>query len=59
MVLNAFFASDFTGKSSSHTTQAPEGKGSDWKNEKLPTVREDQVQDQLRNLKVHRSVRHG
>ena len=55
-VLNDFFASVFTGKCSSHTTQVAEGKGRDWENEELPTVGEDQVQDHLRNLKVHKSM---
>ncbi|GAB0179904.1 hypothetical protein GRJ2_000455700 [Grus japonensis] len=54
-VLNDFFASVFTGKSLSHTTQVAEGRGRDWGNE-LPTVGEDQVQDHLRNLKVHKSM---
>ncbi|KFV44820.1 hypothetical protein N341_01269, partial [Tyto alba] len=31
-------------------------RGRDWNNEKLPTVGEDQVQDHLRNLKVHKST---
>ncbi|GAB0183835.1 mitochondrial enolase superfamily member 1 [Grus japonensis] len=56
-VLNDFFTSVFTGKCSSHTTQVAEGKGRDWENEELPTVGEDQVQDCLRNLKVHKSMR--
>ncbi|GAB0181458.1 mitochondrial enolase superfamily member 1 [Grus japonensis] len=49
------FASVFTGKCSSHTTQASEGKGRDWENEEPPTV-EDQVREYLRNLKVHKSM---
>ncbi|GAB0203576.1 mitochondrial enolase superfamily member 1 [Grus japonensis] len=55
-VLNDFFASVFTSKGSSHTAQVIEGKGRDWENEELPTVGEDQVQDHLRNLKVHKSM---
>ncbi|GAB0206877.1 mitochondrial enolase superfamily member 1 [Grus japonensis] len=55
-VLNNFFASVFTGKGSSHTTQASEGKGRDWENAELPTVGEDQVREYLRNLKVHKSM---
>lgn len=51
-----FFASVFTGKSSSRTAQAPEGKGRDWENEEPPTTGEDQVQDHLRNLKVHKAM---
>ena len=54
-VLNDFFASVFI-KYSSHTAQVTEGKGRDWENEELPTVGEDQVQDHLRNLKVHKSM---
>ncbi|KFV99544.1 hypothetical protein N327_12032, partial [Fulmarus glacialis] len=30
--------------------------GRDWENEEPPTVGEDQVQDHLRNLKVHKSM---
>ncbi|KFM05090.1 hypothetical protein AS27_03707, partial [Aptenodytes forsteri] len=41
-VLNAFFASVFTGKCSSLTAQAAEGKGGDWENEEPPTVGEHQ-----------------
>ncbi|KFV08917.1 hypothetical protein N340_13153, partial [Tauraco erythrolophus] len=42
-VLNDFFASVFTGKSSSSTAHATEGKGRDWDNEEPPTVGEDEV----------------
>ena len=49
-----FFVSFFTDKCSSHTAHVAEGEGKDWENEKPPTVGEDQVQDHLRNLKVHR-----
>ncbi|GAB0176539.1 mitochondrial enolase superfamily member 1 [Grus japonensis] len=55
-VLNNFFASVFTSKCSSHTTQTSEGKGRDWENEEPPTAGEDQVRDHLRNLKVHKSM---
>ncbi|GAB0204204.1 hypothetical protein GRJ2_002886000 [Grus japonensis] len=55
-VLNDFFASVFTSKCSSHTTQAAEGKGRDWENEEPPTVGGDQVREYLRNLKVHKSM---
>ncbi|GAB0183348.1 mitochondrial enolase superfamily member 1 [Grus japonensis] len=54
-VLNDFFASVFTSKCSSHTTQVTEGRGRDWENAELPTV-EDQVREYLRNLKVHKSM---
>ncbi|GAB0189327.1 mitochondrial enolase superfamily member 1 [Grus japonensis] len=53
-VLNDFFASVFTGKSLSHTTQVTEGR--DWENAELPTVGEAQVREYLRNLKVHKSM---
>ncbi|GAB0207216.1 mitochondrial enolase superfamily member 1 [Grus japonensis] len=53
-VLNDFFASVFTGKGSSHAAQVAEGR--DWENAEPPTVGEDQVQEYLRNLKVHKSV---
>ncbi|GAB0187360.1 mitochondrial enolase superfamily member 1 [Grus japonensis] len=55
-VLNDFFASVFTGKCLSHTARVTEGKDRDWENEEPPTVGEDQVQDHLRNLKVHKSM---
>jgi len=55
-VLNDFFASVFTGKCSSHTTQVTESKGMNWENEEPPTVGEDRVQDHLRNLNVHKSM---
>ncbi|PKU27743.1 rna-directed dna polymerase from mobile element jockey-like [Limosa lapponica baueri] len=55
-LLNNFFASVFTGKGSNHTTQVTKGKNRGSTNEELPTVRENQVQDLLRNLKVHKSM---
>jgi len=55
-VLKGFFASVFSSKCSRHTTQVAEGKGRAWENEELPTVGEGQVQDHLRNLKVHQSM---
>ncbi|PKU30849.1 rna-directed dna polymerase from mobile element jockey-like [Limosa lapponica baueri] len=54
--LNNFFVLVFTGKGSSHTAQVTEGKGRDWENEVPPTVGEGQVLDQLRNMKVHKSM---
>ncbi|GAB0175985.1 mitochondrial enolase superfamily member 1 [Grus japonensis] len=53
-VLNDFFASVFTGQCLSHTAQITEGR--DWENAEPPTVGEDQVQEYLRNLKVHKSM---
>ncbi|GAB0210007.1 hypothetical protein GRJ2_003466500 [Grus japonensis] len=55
-VLNDFFASVFTSKGLSHTAQVTEGKGREWENAEPPTVGEDQVQEYLRNLKVHKSM---
>jgi len=40
-VLNDFVASVFNSKHSSHTAQVEEGKGRDWDNEELATVREN------------------
>ncbi|GAB0180660.1 mitochondrial enolase superfamily member 1 [Grus japonensis] len=54
--IQRIFASVFTVKCLSHTAQASESKGRDWENEELPTVVKDQVQDSLRNLKVHKSM---
>jgi len=42
-VLNDFFASVFTVKCSSHTTQVAEDKGRGWENEEPPAAGEDQV----------------
>ncbi|KFV04324.1 hypothetical protein N340_00281, partial [Tauraco erythrolophus] len=42
-ILNDFFASVFTDKSSSCTAKVTEGKGRDWENEEPPTVGEDKV----------------
>lgn len=36
--------------------QIAEDKSRDWENKEPHTVREDQVQDLLRNLKVHKSM---
>ena len=48
-VLSDICSSVFTSKGSSHTTQVAESKGKNWE-------KEDQVQDHLKNLKVHKSV---
>ena len=53
-VLNDFSASVFTSKCLSHTAQVTEGR--DWENEEPPTVREDQVREHLRILKVRTSM---
>ena len=55
-VLNDFFSSVFSGKGSSHTTQATESKSMNLEKEDLPAVGEDQVRDHLKNLKVHKSM---
>ncbi|GAB0183759.1 mitochondrial enolase superfamily member 1 [Grus japonensis] len=49
-VVNDFFASVFTSKYSSHTTQVTEGKGRDWEKEEPPTAAEDQGKSCLTNL---------
>ncbi|KAK4806251.1 hypothetical protein QYF61_013395 [Mycteria americana] len=54
--LNSFFASVFTGNLSSHISQAPEPQSMDRGNEVPPIVGEDQVQDHLRNLNIHKSM---
>ncbi|GAB0183076.1 mitochondrial enolase superfamily member 1 [Grus japonensis] len=53
-VLNDFFTSVFIGKCLSHTARGTEGR--DWENAEPSTVGEDQVQEYLRNLKVHKST---
>jgi len=55
-VLNDTFVSVFTCKCSSHTAQVTEDRGRDWENAELSTLREDQVRDHLRNLKVYKSM---
>ncbi|PKU42289.1 rna-directed dna polymerase from mobile element jockey-like [Limosa lapponica baueri] len=53
VVVNDFFASVFTGKCPSHTTQVTEGKGRDQENEKPPTAGQDQ--GKKKDLKNYRS----
>jgi len=55
-VPNDFFASVFTSKCCSHTTQVAEGKSRNWEKEEPPTVEEDQARDHLRKLEVHKSM---
>ncbi|GAB0183357.1 mitochondrial enolase superfamily member 1 [Grus japonensis] len=43
-------------KHKNHTAQVAEGKSRDWENEEPLTVREDQALEDLRNLKVHKSM---
>lgn len=47
---NYFFASVFSGMSSSHITHITEDKGRDWQNEELPAI--NKAGGYLRNLKV-------
>jgi len=55
-VLSDFFASVFTSKCSSNTAHVTGSKGRDWKSEEPFTVEEDEVQDHLRNQKVHKAM---
>jgi len=55
-VLNNFFASVFTGNLSPCPSPADGQKYGDQRGKVPPTVREDQVQDYLRNLNVHKSM---
>ena len=58
-VLSDFFASFFTSNCSSHTAHVADRKDRDWENEELPIIGDNQVQDHLRNLKVHKSMGPG
>ena len=58
-VLDDIFASIFTGKCFSHTTQVTEGKGRDWENEEPPIVGEDQVRDHLFRFEPEGAQVHG
>jgi len=51
-VHNNLFASVFTDNLSYHISQGPELQSRDWGNYVLPTVREGQVQDRMRNLNI-------
>jgi len=55
---NDFFVSAFTSKHSSHTAQVAESKGKNWEKEDLHAVSEGQVQEHLKNLKVHKTIGH-
>jgi len=54
-ILNNISASVFTGSLSSHTSQVDGPQDGAWGSKVLPTVREDQVHDHLRNLNIHKS----
>lgn len=51
-VPNDCFVSVFTGC----TTQPPENKGREWEKEEPPIKNEDQIQELLKNLKVHKAM---
>jgi len=55
-VLNDFFASVFTGKGSSHTTQVAGSNGKNLVKVDLPAVSDDEDQYHLKNLEVHKSM---
>ena len=55
-VVNKFFASVFTGKLSSHTSQVDGPQDRAWRTKVPPAVREDQVYDHLRNLNICESM---
>ena len=55
-MLNGFFASVFTSMGSSHTAQDAESNGKNLEKEDLPALSEDQLQDHLKNLQVHKSM---
>jgi len=55
-VLNKFFASVFTGNLSPHPSPADGLQDGNQRGKAPPTVREDQIQDHLRNRKVRKSM---
>jgi len=56
-VLHNFFASVFTGNCSPRPSPADGLPDGDQRGKSLPTVREEQIRDHLRNLNIHKSVR--
>lgn len=54
-----FFASVFAGNLSSYTSRVDGPQGSDWGSKVPPTVRKDQVHDNLRNLNIHNEIHPG
>lgn len=56
-VPNSSFDSVLTSRGSSHIAQVAERKGRNQENEEPHTGAEDQVQDHLRNMKMHKSMR--
>ena len=55
-ILNAFFVSVFTGKTSIQESQAPETRGKVWSKEVLSSVKKDQVKEPLNKLNICKSM---
>jgi len=55
-VLSNIFASAFTGSLSPQPSRVDGPQDGDEGDKALPTVREDQVRDHLRNLNIHKSM---
>ena len=55
-LLNAFFASVFTGKAGPQAFQSLEVREKAWRKEDLPLVEEDWVRDHVSNLDTHKSM---
>ena len=55
-VLNAFFNSVFTSKTSLKEFQVQETRGEAWSKEDVPMVEEDQDREHLSKLDIHKSI---
>jgi len=55
-VLNTFFASVFTSKTSLQGSQASETRRKDWRKEYVSLVEEDQVREYLSKMDIHKSM---
>ena len=55
-ILNAFFVSVFTSKTSLQESQVPETKGKDWSQKDVPLVKEDQIREYLSNMDIHKPM---
>jgi len=55
-VLNSLFASVFTGNLSPCSSSVDGLQDGVWRGKSLPTVKEDQVRDHLRNLNIQKSM---
>lgn len=53
-VLNASFATDFTGKTDLKRFKAPDTRG--WRKEDLPLIEEDRVTEYVSKLDTHKSM---